>query len=288
MSQILLITDFPLRNDPAIRLAVGLAKDRLASLHVIHREPAKQIYWTLEEKASRGRAAYSIWSDLVTNSSSLHAIGNRVELRPALENMDVAFDLVVFGAKSFATKNHEVLSAVSATIKCPVLVVGPNVVGDMTNYQPVVILHATDFSPQAKQAVQHANLWAEEYQSWMTFLHVVEGTGASIYRERKAMEEPFRKWMAEMVPAELQLWSEVDHRIAYGNPASEILRTADELQADLVVIGNQGMDGVNDGLPGPTALKVIAEARCPVLVVPDQQQEAALSLSDDQQLPIAA
>jgi nucleotide-binding universal stress UspA family protein len=173
-------------------------------------------------------------------------------------------------------------------MKCPLLIVGPKVVGNMTNYQPVAILHATDFSPQAKQAVQHANVWAEEYQSWMTFLHVVKGTGASIYRERKAMEEPFRKWMAEMVPAELQLWSQVDYRIAYGNPASEIVRTADELEADLVVIGNQGMGRLNDGLPGPTTLGVIGEARCPVLVVLDQQQEAAVSLNDDQQLPLAA
>jgi hypothetical protein len=65
------------------------------------------------------------------------------------------------------------------------------------------------------------------------------------------------------------MWCEVDHRIEFGRPGEKIVRAAEQLHADLVVIGLTGMDGLSQDSPGATALEVISKAPCPVLAVRD-------------------
>jgi hypothetical protein len=71
-----------------------------------------------------------------------------------------------------------------------------------------------------------------------------------------------------------------------------IVESARELQADLIVLGLSGLDGADATVPGSTALQVIRQAPCPVLVVreymtkrapleiaPDRQSRAALAVA---------
>jgi hypothetical protein len=61
-----------------------------------------------------------------------------------------------------------------------------------------------------------------------------------------------------------------------GSPADEILRLADEVGADLVVIGTHSRSLVERLLIGSVANKVVRDARCPVLVMrPKAYAEAA-------------
>jgi nucleotide-binding universal stress UspA family protein len=57
----------------------------------------------------------------------------------------------------------------------------------------------------------------------------------------------------------------IAHRI--GVPYSEIIRYADETQADLIVMGTHGRTGLRHALLGSTAEKVVRRAPCPVLTV---------------------
>lgn len=52
-----------------------------------------------------------------------------------------------------------------------------------------------------------------------------------------------------------------------GKPAAEILATAKEWSADLIVIGSHGRGGVQRVMLGSVAESVMRQARCPVLVV---------------------
>lgn len=52
-----------------------------------------------------------------------------------------------------------------------------------------------------------------------------------------------------------------------GKPAKEILDLAEELGADLILIGTHGRTGIERMAMGSTAEKVVREAGCPVLVV---------------------
>jgi len=53
-----------------------------------------------------------------------------------------------------------------------------------------------------------------------------------------------------------------------GEPAEEILKTADRHKADLIVMATSGHDGVVDVLRGSTTEKVLRRSPCPLLAVP--------------------
>jgi universal stress protein A len=165
------------------------------------------------------------------------------------------------------------------------MVIGPAVDTErVPRSEPATIVHATDFSPQALAAAQHAFSWSQEHQSWITLLHVIEGIGAWTEHERERLEEPFRHWLQELVPAELPIWCEVEHRVEFGRPADKIVATAERLHADLIVIGLTGMDALAENRPGTTALQVISHAPCPVLVVRDYMKTTATQpVADDHQ-----
>lgn len=65
--------------------------------------------------------------------------------------------------------------------------------------------------------------------------------------------------------AELPSASEIE--IVVGDPAEEIIRLANIYHADLVVIGNRGLTGVNRILQGSVSSQVVTDSPCSVLVV---------------------
>lgn len=52
----------------------------------------------------------------------------------------------------------------------------------------------------------------------------------------------------------------------FGDPAALVLLTAEELSADLIVLGSHGRQGISRLLLGSVAETVMRKARCPVLV----------------------
>ena len=53
-----------------------------------------------------------------------------------------------------------------------------------------------------------------------------------------------------------------------GKPVDEILRRADEIKADLIVMVTEGRHGFLDALRGSTTEQIVRRAACPVLTVP--------------------
>ena len=60
---------------------------------------------------------------------------------------------------------------------------------------------------------------------------------------------------------------DVEKVVERGVPFVEIIRTAKEKNADLIVIGTHGRTGIDHMLFGSTAEKVVRKAHCPVLTV---------------------
>jgi nucleotide-binding universal stress UspA family protein len=56
-------------------------------------------------------------------------------------------------------------------------------------------------------------------------------------------------------------------RVLVGNPADEIVRYADEVEAGMIVIGAHGYTGVRHLVLGSTTESTLRHARCPVLCV---------------------
>jgi nucleotide-binding universal stress UspA family protein len=59
----------------------------------------------------------------------------------------------------------------------------------------------------------------------------------------------------------------IEHRLAEGDPAREILRVARETGCDLIVMGTHGWTGLGRLLMGSVAEQVVRKATCPVLTV---------------------
>ena len=55
--------------------------------------------------------------------------------------------------------------------------------------------------------------------------------------------------------------------VAYGKPSEQVLRLADEIRADLVVLGAHAHSSLRRRFLGGTADKVVDDAECSVLVV---------------------
>ena len=137
------------------------------------------------------------------------------------------------------------------------------------------VLLAADLSPRdddpvVEKAADVVNLMNAE----ITLLHVIEEDHGyvgpyitkNIIEERKLKEEKTAKeYLKKLgkkmnVPEERQL-------ILHGQAKKQILKKAEELAVDLLVMGSHGRHGLNLLLLGSTASGVLHGAKCDVLAV---------------------
>ncbi len=154
------------------------------------------------------------------------------------------------------------------------------------------ILYATDLTPNAAHAFRHAVGIARCHQARIFILHVLpeiepavlnyvstvmgEDRLADMELAHKAeVQDEIRKRLHEFAKADLADRPEDVERIAgievhHGNPAGEILKAADRLNVDLIVLGNHGKGKLKYAFLGSVADKVLRKALRPVVVVPLQ------------------
>jgi nucleotide-binding universal stress UspA family protein len=121
------------------------------------------------------------------------------------------------------------------------------------------ILYATDFSSYSNQAYFHAIALAEHHEASLTISFVY--TPGADSGERRY----WRRQLENIRPENPGI--PVNHVFLEGDPATEIVRFANESGIDLVVMGTHGRTGVERLLMGSVAEKVMREAHCSVLVV---------------------
>jgi nucleotide-binding universal stress UspA family protein len=134
------------------------------------------------------------------------------------------------------------------------------------------IVHANDGSDHAFDALALALQIAQENKSELHILcveeidympefieEIREETGTAARRFRTALQRA--RAMAEERHVPLKT-----HVVA-GHAVRDILRLAEELNADLLVIGGTGHSAFYERMLGTTAARVVHLAKCPVLVV---------------------
>jgi nucleotide-binding universal stress UspA family protein len=138
------------------------------------------------------------------------------------------------------------------------------------------ILFPTDFSQGARAAMDHAISLAQDYEAKLILLYVIQDISIAewyipsslsvtdlIEDMQKGAWKEMDKWGAEAA-AKVK---NVEKMVVRGVPFVEIIRTAKEKNADLLVIGTHGRTGIDHMLFGSTAEKVVRKAACPVLTV---------------------
>jgi universal stress protein A len=192
-------------------------------------------------------------------------------------------DLVVMGTHGLKGFSRLAVGSVTEQLihlaTCPVLVVSrPTRDFAEPGFGPQVktIVLATDFSSHSDRALAYALKWGVEWNSKVVLFHAVEKTPAATrgltdlfpeynpYFERQVADA----WetVAGMVPERVKSHCEVVYEIRHGNPREEILKVAEEKNADLIITGARGAKG--SGAPwGSVSSAVVRDGRYPVLVV---------------------
>ncbi len=131
------------------------------------------------------------------------------------------------------------------------------------------ILHATDFSPPADNAFQLACSLARDHGAKLVVLHVVSPAVPADFLPPRPRPKSYRQMLRQQLrlvkPSEGEI--ELKHQLVEGDPATEILRVATELDCDLIVLGTHGRTGLERLVMGSVAEAVVRKAMCPVLTV---------------------
>lgn len=145
------------------------------------------------------------------------------------------------------------------------------------------ILHPTDFSACSETAFHVASSLAREGGGRLIVFHVAPtavvygGSFSNVPTDPRVYRHAFEKRLRHI---QLLTWGEpseeseeaaqpvvLEHRLREGDTAAEILRTAHDVAADLIVMGTHGRTGLKRMLMGSVAEAVLRGATCPVLTV---------------------
>jgi nucleotide-binding universal stress UspA family protein len=141
------------------------------------------------------------------------------------------------------------------------------------------ILIATDGSPSAREAIELGLELAHDEQAKVTFVHVLPpsqwelvglyaapGVVArlpNLAEEDPEAAKPLQEALA--LAEETGVPAKVELRAGY--LAEEVVRTADTLDADLIVVGSRGLGAFKGALLGSVSSDVVRRAKRPVLIV---------------------
>lgn len=131
------------------------------------------------------------------------------------------------------------------------------------------ILHPTDFSPNSQFAFRLACSLANDYKARLILLHVspppvIYGEGIVPPDFQESAEVLREKLKAVQATAPEVVMEE---RLVEGDPATEILRAAEETKCDVILMGTHGRTGLSRLLMGSVAEQVVRKAPCPVVTV---------------------
>ena len=135
------------------------------------------------------------------------------------------------------------------------------------------ILCAYDFSETAALALQQARRLADRHDARLVLAHVVEPIPLGPYPNISAptsdlaISEIAEQRAEEEARALRSSGRDVDVIVRLGEPGGALVSIAEEVGADLVVLGTRGLTGVRHVLLGSTAEAVVRRAPMPVLTV---------------------
>jgi nucleotide-binding universal stress UspA family protein len=129
------------------------------------------------------------------------------------------------------------------------------------------IVYSTDFSPASQAALPLATALARDSGATLVIAHAVEPptvySAGDFAIGLPMTEERTREALDELAVPDPQV--KVERRLLDGEPARALVRLADELNADLIVMGTHGRTGLSRLVMGSVAEGVMRGAHCPVL-----------------------
>lgn len=173
------------------------------------------------------------------------------------------------------------------TIPCPLLIVtppGPKI--DTAGIRKLSfnrILVGCDFSADSDAALAYGFSLAQEFESELHLIHVMEPfTYRDMHLPYAMLEDltthlqpRLEEKMSALIPKEVLDWCTVTTRFLTGAPYEELTDYATDHGIDLIIMGVRGRSLVETLLLGSTTDRVMRHAPCPVLSVSPDRKKAA-------------
>jgi nucleotide-binding universal stress UspA family protein len=138
------------------------------------------------------------------------------------------------------------------------------------------ILIPTDFSETANLALEHAVFMAKLLDAEITLLHVVSTFAFRVNLPEADVDESQNAKLSGAIGSRLnQIATEIREKsgvnvktmVTSGRIREEVVRIADEIDADVIILGTHGVTGLKEFFMGSNAFRIVSEAACPVLSV---------------------
>jgi nucleotide-binding universal stress UspA family protein len=164
------------------------------------------------------------------------------------------------------------------------------------------ILYTTDLSKNSAYAFRYAVNSAQKHDAKIHLLHVVESVppsteglltqfvGEDRLKKMRAetmeslverIQERLRQFAARELKRDPKTLKKVASiQVVYGDPAAEILKKAEDLDADVVIMGTHGKGVISHAFLGSVSEKVLHRIRRPVYIIPLPEGETDITLGE--------
>ena len=132
---------------------------------------------------------------------------------------------------------------------------------DLSNFSDLALDYALLF--QSRLGAQITLMYAEEF----TFVFTGEYPVGYYFEDVNAMKKHASKLLHEYVKAHVPSTCPVATALVDDTPARAIVRTADDLNVDLIIMGTNGRHGLHRAFLGSVTERVLRETQRPVMTV---------------------
>lgn len=129
------------------------------------------------------------------------------------------------------------------------------------------ILVTTDFSDCSKEAYTEAIQLARQLKGTVLLTHVIEPIGSVPIEPLAYLDLKVGQALDQMAHPAREEGITVETHLFKGNPAAEIIKAAEDLQCDLIVMGTHGRTGVPRLLMGSVTERVLRASPVPIVAV---------------------
>lgn len=282
IKHILIATDLSHQSYATVSYGMGLARLFGAQTEVAYVLPTEEYAMAGPDGVAAGRdAARRDLIELQSRLRSMAAYNDDSPCRAALLEGPVAecllqcacekrADLLVVGTHGRGSLGKVFLGSVAEQVfrhsPVPVLTEGPHVHRSAKTVAIRHILAPCDLTPRAHEAVHCACDLATQHGAQLTVLHVVEGKGEGTKVDPQRVTRGIHEELQNIVGDDAR-GLDVRYEVRFGRIASGILDVAEDMDADMIVLGVRRSSGALDRFQWPVAYELVREASCPVLTI---------------------
>jgi nucleotide-binding universal stress UspA family protein len=145
------------------------------------------------------------------------------------------------------------------------------------------ILIPTDFSDTANIALDHAITLAKICNAEISLIHVVSALSYKVALPEVEEDESQNARIKKAITSKLESIANeilqnhginVNTLVVSGKVRDEVVKKAEELDSDIIILGTHGVSGLKEFFMGSNAFRIVSEASCPVLSVQSKAKRA--------------